>query len=212
MWVALRGSGRDQVYTSRDHVLFEYTAANGDWFAIVQASGPNGTLYAGGSIGGNWQSAWGAGADMRDWAAGEWHHLAFTWSASANRMKMFVDGALTADTNEGRYPLRPPPARPFHRRPGAGEASYYLIDEVRISGDALSGEQVRADAVRQTPFADNELFLPLGGRPAGDRISLEWTTAAGDVCRSSTYVYSGIPITGADPPSTSCRREAPRSP
>ncbi len=57
MWVALRGSGRDDVYVSRSHVLFQYTAANGDNIGIVQASGGNGILYAGGTVNGAWQSA-----------------------------------------------------------------------------------------------------------------------------------------------------------
>ena len=203
MWVALRSSGRDDVYISRSHVLFEYAAANGDSIGIVQASGANGILYAGGTVNGQWQSAYGGAGDMRDWPAGEWHHLAFTWSASANRMKMFVDGVLTADTNEGRYV--PPAATGATFTIGGdavGNAAFYLIDEVRISGIALPDEQVRADALRQTSFADNEVVLSLADRSAGDRIGFEWTTPQGSVCRSTPYIYPGIPITGVDPPST----------
>ena len=203
MWVAPRASGRDPQYQSRDHVLFQYMAPNGDWIGIVQASGANGIIYAGGTVNGVWQSAWGATADMRDWDAGEWRHLAFTWSASANRMKMFVDGALVADTNEGHYTAPAQTGQSFAIGGSAdGTAAYYLIDEVRISGAALPDVQIRADALRQTPFSDNELFLPLSTRTAGDSVGFVWTPSVGSACPASTYVYPGIPITAASPPST----------
>ena len=199
MFVALRAPGRDPMYTAKDNVLFQYRAPNGDWIAIVQTAGASGIVYAGGTVNGSWQSAYGASSDMRDWQPGEWHHLAFTWSASASRMMMYVDGRLTADTNEGRYVAPQATGAVFAI---GGGIDGYLIDEVRISGLPLTGDQIRADAVRQSPFADNEIYLSLAGRSPGDRIVLEWTTAQGTVCPSAAYVYPTIPITSADPPST----------
>lgn len=199
MYVALRAPGRDPMCTAKNNVLFQYRAPNGDWTGIVQTAGPNGIVYAGGTVNGNWQSAYGSSSDMRDWQPGEWHHLAFTWSASASRMKMYVDGRLTADTNEGRYV---PPLATGATFAVGGDIDGYLIDEVRISGVPLTDDQIRADAVRQSRFADNEIFLSLAGRSPGDRIVLEWTTARGTVCPSAPYVYPVIPITAADPPST----------
>jgi len=203
MFVALRAPGRDPRYTEADNVLFQYMAPNGDWTGMVQTSGPNGIIYAGGTVNGNWQSAYGSASDMRDWQAGEWHHLAFTWSASANRMKMYVDGTLTADTNEGHYV--PPLATGAIFAIGGdvyGNSSNYLIDEIRVSGFPMADDQVRADALRQSPFADNEIYLSLSGRAPGDQIVLEWITPQGAICRSAKYVYPGIPIGEADPPST----------
>ena len=104
MWVSPRASGDDPVYAARDHVLFEYRAG-ADRMTIAQ-SRTAGILYGGGAADGQWESAYGGHASMRAWKAGEWHHLAFTFSASGNRMRFYVDGVLTGDTNERR--CRPP--------------------------------------------------------------------------------------------------------
>jgi|GEM_PF-712064 len=200
MWVALRAPGADPTYSSRDHVLFEYTAPNGDWSGIVQ-NGSAGLIYAGGSAGGLWQSAWGGGG-IESWDSGEWHHLAFTWSASANRMQFYVDGALVADTNEGRYTPPSSAGTVFSLGGDAdGNVAAYVIDEVRISARALDAAEVRASASRIQPVPSNEITLALAGRAAGDNITFEWTPPGGAACTAS-YTFPGIPITGADPPST----------
>ena len=85
MWVAMRADGGDATYAARDRSLWQYRAANGDSMAITQ-SGSSGILYAGGTVKGQWESAYGGLGSTRLWQAGEWHHIAYTWSAAANSM------------------------------------------------------------------------------------------------------------------------------
>ncbi len=191
MWVASRADGSDPIYAQRDHVLFQYRAPNGDDLRIAQ-SRTAGILYGGGTVRGQWESAYGSLASMRGWTAGEWHHLAFTWSAGGNFMRFYVDGVLTADTNEKHYWA--PAATGDRFSLGAAD---YAIDEVRISSAAMDAAEVRANAGRLEAPRPNEVWLPLEGVSPGDAITLEVAS-----CTSAAYLFRGIPIAEADPPST----------
>ncbi|MGC8792138.1 MAG: LamG-like jellyroll fold domain-containing protein [Bryobacteraceae bacterium] len=196
MWVALRQRPEDQVY-QRDHVLFQYRARNGDTLQVAQ-SGRAGTLYAGGTVRGQWQSAWGASASMRDWEPGEWHHIACTWSATENRIKFYVDGVQTADTNEKHYWAPEDSGDRFSLGASlTGADAAYWLDEVRILARALDAAEIRALAGRQEPVRGNEIWLSLGGASQGDRFRLEF-----DGCASAEYTFPGIPLSDPDPPST----------
>jgi hypothetical protein len=67
MWI----DGADAAYAARDHVLFGYRAANGDTMNVAQ-SRTAGIVYAGGTVRGQWESAYGGKAASRAWPAGEW--------------------------------------------------------------------------------------------------------------------------------------------
>jgi hypothetical protein len=192
MWVAARADGSDPVYAAHDHVLFQYRAASSDRMSITQ-SGSAGILYAGGNVNGQWESAYGGGASTRLWQAGEWHHIAFTWSAGASSMQFYVDGVKTADTNEKHY-WPPEASGDFF---SLGDDGYW-IDEIRISAQAMSSAQVRANAERLDQPKNYEVWLPLAGSSPGDSITLEM----GAGCSSAAFVYNGVPVTNADPPST----------
>ena len=102
LWTAPRADGTNAVYAAQDHILFYYSAPNGDYFQIAQSKTSH-ILYVGGTVGGQWESAYGSLGNMSGWKAGEWHHLAFTYSAAQNFMRFYVDGLLTAANNEGHY-------------------------------------------------------------------------------------------------------------
>ncbi len=191
MWVAARADGTDRVYADRDHILFQYRAANGDELRVAQ-SRSIGVMYGGGNVRGQWQSAYGGQASTRGWLAGEWHHVVFTWSAAGNFMRFYVDGARTADTNERHYWAPEASSDRFL----LGTAQYW-IDEVRIFSRPLSPDEIRADARRASAPRHNEVWLPLAEMVAGDRLTLEY---AG--CAPSVYRFPGIPIAYADPLST----------
>ena len=91
MRVALRENGDSATY-QQTRTLFSYKSANGDTFTVSQA-GPAGIVYFGGTVRGEWESAYGSRGIMRSWQADEWHHLTATWSVKANRMRFYVDGA-----------------------------------------------------------------------------------------------------------------------
>ena len=191
MWVAPRADGADKVYADLDHVLFLYRAANGDELRVAQ-SRSIGVMYGGGNVRGQWQSAYGSQASTRGWAAGEWHHVVFTWSAAGNFMRFYVDGVRTADTNERHYWA--PEATSDRFTLGTAQ---YLIDEVRIFSRPLSPDEIRTNAQRSAAPRNNEVWLSLAGMAAGDRLTLEY-----EGCAPAAYLFPGIPITYADPPST----------
>lgn len=201
MWIAPRTSGQDPQYLT-SQTLFSYQAPNGDFLQIMQ-DGAQGVVYAGGMTNGQWQSAWSNSVASRTWAAGEWHHIAFSWSQSASRMKFYLDGTLAADTNEGRY-LAPSAAGDRFAIGGTlnALAAGYLVDELRITGRALNADEVRLSAQRTSPAPALELLLPLSARVAGDKIQLQFTPQGGTACQGVAYNYPGIPIANVDPPST----------
>ena len=197
MWIAPLADGGDPRYGAREHALFYYANPNGEYMKVAQSSS-SGILYGGGTVGGQWESAYGGGASMSAWHPGEWHHLAFTFSAAGNSMRFYVDGVLTADTNEKHYT---PPGRGGDRfylgGTPSGTAAAYLIDEVRIWSRPMSASEIKANAARLDAPRNDEVWLPLAQFSPGD--SIVFQSAA---CAAPEFDYSGVPITQPSPPST----------
>ena len=191
MWVAARLDGSDPVYAQRDHVLFQYRAANGDELRVVQ-SRSIGVLYGGGNVNKQWQSAYGSQAATRGWAAGEWHHIVFTWSAGGNFMRFYVDGALAADTNEKHYWA--PEASGDRFSLGTDQ---YLIDEIRIFSGPLEAGEIRMLASRPEAPREYEAWMPMERFAAGDRVAVETSG-----CPAVEFNYQGTPLFEAAPLST----------
>jgi hypothetical protein len=196
MWIAPLADGADPRYSAREHALFYYAAPNGDYMKVAQSG--SSIVYGGGAIDGQWESAYGGTASMSGWRAGEWHHLAFTFSASGNFMRLYVDGVLTADTNEKHYTAPDAGGDRFYLggTPG-GTAAAYLIDEVRIWSRAMTAGEVTANAGRVDQPRNSEVWLALAPFSSGDRIVFQ--SAA---CAAPEFDYSGIPITQPNPAST----------
>ncbi|MFZ6028747.1 MAG: LamG-like jellyroll fold domain-containing protein [Chloroflexota bacterium] len=207
LWVALRADGDDPVFGSQTHVLFFYKAADGDYLLIGQSKDSH-ILYAGGTVNGEWQSAYGGKASMNGWKAGEWHHIAFSYSASGNFMRFYVDGVLTADTNEDHYwpPASDGAEFAIGGSPWWNNTAHYWIDEVRISGHAAAPAEIAARAARQEAARPNETWLPTAELPPGDTLAYEFTPAAngetGTACTSDPLTFPGIPVRNPQPPST----------
>ncbi|MCS7282354.1 MAG: carbohydrate binding domain-containing protein, partial [Anaerolineae bacterium] len=208
MWVALRADGSDPRYTAKNHYLFFYRDASGDYLLIGQSRDSR-ILYAGGVVGGQWQSAYGSRAFMGHWKAGEWHHIAFTYSASGNFMRFYVDGILTADTNERRYRPPDPDGTEFSigGSPWWSNVADYYIDGVRIWGRAASAEEIAARTQRETPPRPNEVWLPTAVLTPSATVVYEFIprTAGGEEgtpCRSAPVTYPGIPVFDPQPPTT----------
>lgn len=204
LWVALREDGSTATYSNRRHVLLHYRETDGDTWAIAQSDG--GTLYAGGTVGGQWQSAYDSNhASMTHWSAGAWHHLAFTFSASGGFMRFYVDGVLAGDTNEGRYDVPGGGSDAIYVGGDAwGNEAAYWIDALQILDHAVSEEEVRALAVvGPAPFA---VRLPTASLQVGDTVSFSFTPSdgleTGLPCESDPISYPGIPVTNPQPPST----------
>lgn len=188
MWIAPRYDGSDPMWANRAYLVFFYAPGNGDYFSIGEGA-PGRVLSAAASGSGQQETAWnGTAGDISAWKAGEWHHIAATFSASARRIRFYLDGVKIAESNPGRYV--PPSASGSSFDVGS---TAFLIDELRISKVALSDSTIAWDAAHSAPFAENEVVLPLAGVAPGQ---LNYSVTG---CGTATYRFTGIPITNLDP-------------
>ncbi|MBM3852506.1 MAG: hypothetical protein FJ399_05060, partial [Verrucomicrobia bacterium] len=203
-WVALREAGTASTYAARAHTVMSYTAGNG---ALTVAISPTlGVIYLGGNVNGQWQSAYSNSATTRAWAAGEWHHIACTWSRRGNFMRFYLDGQMRADTNEGRYV---PPAASDNPVYFGGDArgveARVLLDEVRVLDQPASAERVAAWAAASEATPSNAVFIPTAGLAVGPAHTLVVTPSngreSGAPVSSAPWVFPGIPVHSPQPDS-----------
>lgn len=206
LWVALRADGSNATYSARDQVLFQYRAPNGEYLQISQ-SRSSGVLYAGGTVSNQWESAYGNRGNMLSWRSNEWHHLAFTYSAPLNFMRFYVDGTLAAANNEAHY--WPPATNGTAFAIGgdlSGNGAAYWLDAVRLSGRVADDAELLARSRRTDAPQANEIWLATTNFPLGSQLVFEFTPATasqtGAVCQSAAMLFTGTPITNAQPPST----------
>ncbi len=206
MWVALAADITNSVYTNRDHILFQYRATNGDYMQIDQS--PSQVLYAGGTVSNQWESAYGSLGSVAGWRTGEWHHLAFTWSAPQSVMSFYVDGALAAANNEGHYwsPSLGGAVFSIGTDVWGNNIAAYHIDELRISSRMADAAEIAARTRRLDAPQPNEVWLAATNVPIGTSLFYAYTpvslTQTGASCTTAALPWSGIPITNAQPPST----------
>lgn len=92
-----------------------------------------------------------------DWRAGEWHHLAVTWSGSANRIAVYYDCSQTA---VGDYRALSGIANTFHLGSDAeGRTIDAALDDVRLSRRALTANEVAA-VCRDRPVPHDRIISP----------------------------------------------------
>jgi uncharacterized protein (TIGR03437 family) len=191
MWIAPRSNGSDQAFSTSGSSIFKYQASNGDYFTIAEDSAHQGRIvYTGAQVNGQWESAYNSGGDITAWKAGEWHHIAATFSASANHIRFYLDGVKIADNNEGHY----------YAPTAAGGSillgsTVFTIDELRISNVAFSDSAIAFDAGRSAPFANDEVMFSLAGVSPGQ---LTYSVTG---CGAAAYNFTGVPISNFGPPS-----------
>ena len=196
MWVSPRYDGSNALYTTAPQVLFQYYwGANGN--QLVLAVGTATAAYFFGGAAGIYA---GAGAvagisGISGWKAGEWHHLAFTYSVSQSRVRLYVDGTLA---QEGDGAINFPSNLPTDFTIGgdsAGHASNFAVDEVRMTNNERSAAEIAFDAARLAPLANDEVYFSLAA------VSPEQLNYSVGGCSSATYNFTGVPITNFSPPS-----------
>ena len=130
LWINPNFAGKDTglycIFMAVDDwgMVYKYTDQASLTFATYK---PSGDLF------------YDCGASIADWQPGQWHHVAFLWSRSANQRRLYIDGKL----------LRQAPF-PFHRERDTGTLSigcgpsfgthlaHSRIDEFAIWDTALS--------------------------------------------------------------------------
>ena len=195
MWVAPQFDGSNSVYTSTYQPLFLYDFGGAEGsltLAIATNSGASPPYFYVGAA--NHDAGYAQVSGISAWKAGQWHHLAFSYSPAHSRLRIYVDGALAAETDAAiKFPIGP---KTFSiAGDGYGNAGNFAIDELRISNGEFSAAQIVYDAARPTPDAGNEVFLPLAGVAPG-----KLTYAVSD-CGTASFDYTGIPVSNLTPPS-----------
>lgn len=118
-------------------------------------------------------SCYGTWPDPPGWQAGEWHHLAATWSASANRLTVYYDGVLAA---EGDFAALTGSASSFNLGSAASWAVMDAVfDDVRLSRRALSAGEIAAACSQGGPAPNDEVVLLPGQAAAGEVVTFELT-------------------------------------
>ena len=104
---------------------------------------------------------------VANWRAGEWHHLAVTWSASAQQTTMYAD---CASGSTGPYLAVNGNAAVFQLGSAApGQTIDAALDEVRLSRRALTANEIAA-ICRDRPLSRDKTLgpsAPLAPAPLG---------------------------------------------
>jgi len=109
------------------------------------------------------------------WQAGEWHHLAATWSASANQLALYYDCVLVA-TDYNHFPALAGTASTFNLGSGNNWGVMDMVlDDVRVSRRALTASEIGAMCNRGYPAPNDEVTLPPGRTAIGDVVTFELT-------------------------------------
>ena len=120
-------------------------------------------------------------ADIGAWKAGEWHHVAATFSASGNYIRFYLDGVKVRgpENNEGHY---------YPPLPSGRLGSDRRCDLCRRRGahrerSTVSGRDQGHNAARSAPFGNNEVMVPLMG------VAPDLLTYSVNACGSASYIF-----------------------
>lgn len=193
MWIALEQAPTAAVYSAYDNSLLRYVAPNGDQLMLSEAS--TGVFYGGTVVGGNYMGA--GGGTFSGWSVGQWHHIALTYSKTAGRFRLYIDGSLITEAD---YTVAMPETGGSFTVAGDpfGEVGGFLIDEMRISNTEATPQQIQSDARQTTAFANDEVYLPMSGLSAAD-VTFQADGSSGSSCGTATYDYT--PLTNVQPAS-----------
>jgi hypothetical protein len=147
MWVSLKFDGADPIYTQYNHVLLLYHSPSTEFLVSRNVLGG---FYAGSFVNSEFNGA--GGGKVSKWRAGEWHHIAFTYSSHPARQRFYVDGAMTEERT-GALPEPKLDANSF----AVGcdfwdHLSGFVVDELQISSGEKGQGSILAGALRKDPF------------------------------------------------------------
>jgi streptogramin lyase len=119
---------------------------------LFEFDGPGGGIQIVKHGGGNLHLVMRDATDLTDihaqtghWLAGEWHHVAVTWEK--NRLALFVDGSLRADSDAGTPPVCLADTLYVGSSPRGDWQADAVIDELRISDIPRYGADTACHAI-----------------------------------------------------------------
>jgi hypothetical protein len=203
MWLSPRVDGTDAVYQAWQ-ALFYYKDPGGDYLTI--ASSNTGKLYVETKSGSSEISTGDWSGGISSWKAGEWHHMAVTYSTSGGYLRFYLDGVKRGE--HASYQAPAAGGAVFTVGGSPWHAAAFAFDEVHLSGRAAADEEIALRAERTAPIRSNESWLPVTafGKQSGASLVYEYTPASasgtGSACRSDARTYPGVPISDPQPPTT----------
>ena len=91
------------------------------------------------------QSEKGVAVNVGNWQAGQWHHVAYTWTSAARSLELYVDGSRVAQyTFTGSLPNVSDPAFQIGAD-GGGNYANAALDELKISDVVRSAAEIATD-------------------------------------------------------------------
>jgi len=118
-------------------------------------------------------SYYGTWPEPPGWLAGEWHHLAASWSAAANQLAVYYDCAPVATAD---YPALAGSVGSFNLGSTAdGGVTDAVLDDVRLSRRALTADEIALTCSRGSAAPNDEVVLLPGQAAVGDVVTLEMT-------------------------------------
>ncbi|MFQ6092663.1 MAG: LamG-like jellyroll fold domain-containing protein [bacterium] len=140
-----------------------------------------------------------------DWGPGQWHHLAFCWSAVDSLLTVYYDGRLVGQA-QGYYP---PPGQGDRFYIGSdewgGRQAYASIDEFRLHNRFLTESEVAALYRYGWVTHLGETVLDSTHFAPGDTIVFQYIPkdggSFGDPANSPPLVVEPVPILDSGPPS-----------
>ena len=194
MWINLTHDLDDPAYSDYPR-LFSYVIDNEHQLYIAVSDD---RIIVGGRDG---DSYYGVGPSPPGWRAGEWHHLAATWSASGDRLIVYYDCVWAAD---GGFPGLTGSTSRFN----LGSASDWgvmdaVFDDIRLSRRPLNAEEIATTCSRGGPAPNDEVVLPPGQAAIGDVVTFELTpcdeTGACGAPASASATVAAPPLGALEP-------------
>lgn len=207
-WVRPDWNGND----GQQHRLLSWGGAGG---MLVEKDGGNYLKILINLFGANNLPERGAGFNISNWVAGEWHHIAASWNST--ELKLYVDGSVVAQSNVGYAPPNIT-ATDFYIGSNAGSQHWTgRIDELRISNVVRTDAEIAEShlnglAITGISFEENNLcmyptwkYLPLpvattanGNSPVSPS-GMTWTSSNNSVAtvdaQGVAHFHSGGNVT-----------------
>jgi hypothetical protein len=163
-WIKPDWNGND----NQGHVLLQWGGAGG---LLICKDGANNLRIILNRYGAGGQPETGVFTNIGSWVAGQWHHVAFTWDATA--LRVFTDGVQRAQISTP-IPLPDIMDEEFEVGGEGGANLSGTLDEFRISGTAHSPSLVQIaynsgqHAASELPYdSRTQLLLHFNGNTVG---------------------------------------------
>ncbi len=191
-WVKPNWDGND----GETHTIMTWGTNGG---IVIEKDGGNYLKILINRYGQNGSPEIGASTNIASWQANEWHHVAFTWKFDF--VKLYVDGQLMGQTAVGFTPPTVNASTLYIGSDNGNKDWIGGIDELKISAQSLTPDEVQQSYRNGFPSFNYELLLTIVFDSSPEETSWELINefgnvmAAGDAYDGQTVVNERICLT-----------------